>query len=134
MDGSAHDTAAAKCTILLVDDEESVRAVVTKILIRHGHTVLEAEHGADAIRISDAHEGAIDLLITDMYMPGLRGPEIIEKLAETRPAMKVLFMSGYADEDMARSGVDPSVALLRKPFTVQELSEAVNKALSPAKG
>lgn len=116
-------------TILLVDDEESVRAVVTKILTRHGHTVLEAEHGADALRLAAGHEGKIDLLISDMYMPGLRGPEIVEKLRPSRPGIPVLFMSGYADEDVARSGVAPGTRFLRKPFTVQELSEAVRQAL-----
>jgi two-component system cell cycle sensor histidine kinase/response regulator CckA len=116
-------------TILLVDDEESVRAIVTKILTRHGHTVLEAEHGADALRLASGYAGKIDLLISDMYMPGLRGPEIAEKLRPSRPAIAVLFMSGYADEDVTRSGVQPGSRFLRKPFTVQELSEAVRKAL-----
>jgi CheY-like chemotaxis protein len=121
-------------TILLVDDEESVRAIVTKILTRHGHTVLEAEHGADALRLAASHEGKIDLLISDMYMPGLRGPEIVEKLRPSRPGIAVLFMSGYADEDVARSGVAPGTRFLRKPFTVQELSEAVQKALDEPHG
>lgn len=117
-------------TILLVDDEESVRAVVTKVLLRHGHRVLEAEHGADAMRLVAGYEGNIDLLITDMYMPGLRGPEVVEKLSAMRPGLKVLYMSGYAAEDIARSEVDPMVPFLHKPFTVQELSEAVETALS----
>ncbi len=116
-------------TILLVDDEESVRAIVTKILTRHGHKVLEAVHGADALRLAAGHEGKIDLLISDMYMPGLRGPEILEKLRPSRPGIAVLFMSGYGDEDVARSGVGPDSRFLRKPFTVQELSESVRKAL-----
>jgi Response regulator containing CheY-like receiver, AAA-type ATPase, and DNA-binding domains len=117
-------------TILVVDDEESVRAIVHKILVRHGHNVLEAEHGADAVRVSNDYGGAIDLLVTDLYMPGLRGPEIAETLEATRPAIKVLYMSGYGDEDLARSGVDPALPFLRKPFSVQELSAAVEKALS----
>ncbi|MBA3645014.1 MAG: response regulator [Gemmatimonadaceae bacterium] len=116
-------------TILLVDDEESVRAIVTKILTRHGHHILEAEHGADALRLAAGHEGKIDLLISDMYMPGLRGPEILEKLRPSRPGIAVLFMSGYGDEDVARSGVEPGSRFLRKPFTVQELSEAVRATL-----
>lgn len=124
------DSGVTGSTILLVDDEESVRAIVTKILGRQGHTMLEAEHGANALRIAAAHEGKIDLLITDMYMPGLRGPEILEKLRLTRPGIAVLFMSGYGDADVARSGVEPASSFLRKPFTVQELSEAVSKALA----
>lgn len=122
-------TADSGVTILLVDDEESVRAIVTKILTRQGHNVLEAEHGADALRLAAAYDGKIDLLISDMYMPGLRGPEIIEKLRPSRPGIAVLFMSGYADEDVTRSGVAPGSRFLRKPFTVQELSEAVRNAL-----
>lgn len=129
----ALESAAAGSTILLVDDEESVRAIVTKILGRQGHNVLEAEHGAAALRLAAGYDGTIDLLITDMYMPGLRGPEILEKLRPSRPGLRVLFMSGYADEDVARSGVQPGSSFLRKPFTVQELSDAVKKTLaSPA--
>lgn len=130
MASEAGESAQGGNTVLLVDDEESVRAIVTKILSRHGHTVLEAEHGADALRLAAGYEGKIDLLITDMYMPGLRGPEILEKLKLTRPGIPVLFMSGYGDEDVARSGVEPGSSFLRKPFTVQELSEAVRKALA----
>ena len=120
-------------TILLVDDEESVRAIVTKILSRYGHNVLEAEHGADALRLAAGYDGKIDLLITDMYMPGLRGPEILEKLRPSRPEIAVLFMSGYGDEDVARSGVEPGSGFLRKPFTVPELSEAVRTALEASR-
>src|SRR5256885_339500 len=115
-------------TILLVDDEESVRAIVTKILTKQGHKILEAEHGADAVRLAAGYDGKIDLLITDMYMPGLRGPEIYGKLRETRSDIGVLYMSGYGDEDVARSGVAPESGFLRKPFTVQELGDAVTKA------
>ena len=127
---AAGEAPASGLTVLLVDDEESVRAIVTKILTRHGHKVLEAEHGADALRISAGYAGKIDLLISDMYMPGLRGPEIVEKLRPSRPGIAVLYMSGYGDEDVARSGVEPGSRFLRKPFTVQELSEAVEKALA----
>ena len=114
-------------TILLVDDDESVRAVVVRILEKQGHTELEAEHGADALRLAAGYDGEIHLLITDTYMPGLRGPEIFEKLKAARPRVNVLFMSGYRSEDLQRSGVDPT-AFLKKPFTVEELTEAVQKA------
>jgi two-component system cell cycle sensor histidine kinase/response regulator CckA len=124
------ESPAECCTILLVDDEESVRAVVTRILNRHGQKVLEAQHGADALRLAADYDGKIDLLITDLYMPGLRGPEIFERLRLTRPGIHVLFMSAYSGEDVARSGVDPASNFLHKPFTVQELSEAVGNALA----
>jgi CheY-like chemotaxis protein len=117
-------------TILLVDDEESVRTVVTRVLSGMGHTVLEAEHGADAVRLALEYKEDIHLLVSDLYMPGLRGPEIVEQLSAARPDLKVLYISGYGDEDIVRSGVNPSAAFLRKPFTVQELGEAVEKALA----
>ena len=117
-------------TILLIDDEESVRAVVMKILQRAKYSVLEAHHGAEGLRVAAAHEGEIDLVITDMYMPGLRGPEVIENLAPTRPNVRVLFMSGYTDEDVARWGVRPGTGFLHKPFTGQELISAVEAVLA----
>ena len=92
-----------KETILLVDDEQSVRTIVLKILRRAKYNVLEAENGEAALQIAANHPGKIDLVITDMYMPGLRGPEVVERLAPTRPGLRALFMSGYADQD-ARTG------------------------------
>ena len=115
-------------TILLVDDEESVRSIVVKILLRAKYNVLAAESGEAALRISDAHAGKIDLLISDMYMPGLRGPEVAQALAPRRPGLRVLFMSGYADQD-SRSGVPPGANFLNKPFSGKELGAAVEAAL-----
>jgi two-component system cell cycle sensor histidine kinase/response regulator CckA len=115
-------------TILLVDDEESVRSIVVKILRRAKYNVLEAESGEAALRISDSHPDTIDLLISDMYMPGLRGPEVAQALAPRRPGLRVLFMSGYADQD-SRSGVPPGANFLNKPFSGKELGAAVEAAL-----
>lgn len=119
---------ALKETILLVDDEQSVRAIVLKILRRAHYNVLEAENGEAALRIAEAHPGKIDLVITDMYMPGLRGPEVVERLAPTRPGLRALFISGYADQD-ARTGVPGGANFLNKPFSGQELASAVEKVL-----
>jgi two-component system, cell cycle sensor histidine kinase and response regulator CckA len=116
-------------TILLVDDEQSVRAIVVKILRRANYNVLEAEDGAAALRIADSHDGEIDLLISDMYMPGLRGPEVAQALAPKRPGLRVLFMSGYADKD-SRSGVPLGANFLNKPFSGKELGAAVEAALN----
>lgn len=116
-------------TILLVDDEQSVRAIVVKILRRANYNVLEAEDGAAALRISDTHTGEIDLLISDMYMPGLRGPEVAQALAPKRPGLRVLFMSGYADQD-SRSGVPAGANFLNKPFSGKELVTAVEAVLN----
>ena len=115
-------------TILLVDDEEAVRSIVVKILRRANYNVLEAESGEAALRISDSHPDNIDLLISDMYMPGLRGPEVAQALAPKRPGLRVLFMSGYADQD-SRSGVPLGANFLNKPFSGKELGAAVEAAL-----
>ena len=118
-----------KETILLVDDEQSVRAIVLKILRRAHYNVLEAENGETALRIAEAHPGKIDLVITDMYMPGLRGREVVERLAPLRPGLRALFISGYADQD-ARTGVPNGANFLNKPFSGQELASAVVKVLN----
>lgn len=115
-------------TILLVDDEESVRTIVLKILRRAKYNVLEAENGEAALRISETHPGKIDLLITDMFMPGLRGPEVAQKLARARPGLRVLFMSGYADQDL-RTGVPAAANFLNKPFSGADLARIVEAVL-----
>ena len=117
-----------KETILLVDDEQSVRAIVLKILRRANYNVLEAENGEAALRIADSHPGKIDLLVTDMYMPGLRGPEVAQRLALTRPGLRVLFMSGYAEQD-ARTGVPEGANFLNKPFSGTDLAKTVDAVL-----
>ena len=117
-----------KRTILLVDDEASVRAIVVRILRRAKYNVLEAEDGEAALRIAESHPGTIDLLITDMFMPGLRGPEVAQKLAQTCPGLRVLFMSGYADQDL-RTGVPAGANFLNKPFSGADLAKAVEAVL-----
>jgi two-component system cell cycle sensor histidine kinase/response regulator CckA len=115
-------------TILLVDDEQAVRSIVVKILRRAKYNVLEAEDGDAALRIAGSHPGKIDLLLSDMYMPGLRGPEVAQALAPKCPGLRVLFMSGYADQD-SRSGVPVGANFLNKPFSGKELTAAVEAAL-----
>ena len=126
---SSQSTEAGSKTILLVDDEQSVRAIVLKILRRANYKVLEAENGEAALKISDSHPEKIDLLLSDMYMPGLRGPEVAEALAPKRPGIRVLFMSGYADQD-SRAGVPFGANFLNKPFSGKELAAAVEAALN----
>ena len=110
-------------TILLVDDEQSVRSIVVKILRRAKYNVLEAENGEAALRISEAHPEKIDLLLSDMFMPGLRGPEVAQALAPKRPGLRVLFMSGYADPPI------PDDVLLEKPVTPAALARKVSEVL-----
>lgn len=125
--------AAAGRTVLLVDDDESMRRVTRRILSRNGFRVIEAEHGADALRVAAEHEGDIDLLVTDVLMPGIRGPELVEELTVRSPGIRVLYMSGYTDEDISRWGLQPGMAFIHKPFTSEGFSEAVNEVLNTAR-
>lgn len=119
-------------TILVADDTDAIRLLVMRVLGRAGYNCLEAHHGAEALRIAADHDGKIDLFISDIYMPGLRAPEVTEQLRLTRPDLRVLYMSGFADEDVARSG-GAGERLLRKPFSGEQLYDAVREAIaSPA--
>jgi DNA-binding NtrC family response regulator len=107
-----------------------VRSIVMKILKRAKYNVLEAGSGEAALKAVEAHTGKIDLVITDLHMPGLNGPEVVKMLAGVRPGLKVLFMSGYADHDVvARTGVPAGASFLHKPFSGQELTAAVTAAM-----
>jgi PAS domain S-box-containing protein len=119
-------------TVLLVEDEEDVRALAGEVLRRAGYHVLTARDGEEALRAAAAHPGPIHLLLTDVVLPGLGGGELARRLAEARPATAVLFMSGYADDLVVRQGVlRAEEAFLPKPFTADELLEKVRAALRP---
>jgi PAS domain S-box-containing protein len=130
MTGQAAPAADSGKTVLLVDDDESMRRVTRRILAKSGFRVIEAEHGADALRVAAAHEGEIDLLVTDVLMPGIRGPELVEELTVRSPGLRVLYMSGYTDDDISRWGLQPGIAFIHKPFTSEGFTEAVNEVLS----
>jgi len=116
-------------TILLVDDQEEVRSVVRRILARRGYHVLVAASGADALRLT-VNFPRIDLLVTDVVMPGMSGRELAERLAPQRPSMKVLYTSGYTDDAMVRQGVlSAGVAFLQKPFVPDTLARKVRDVL-----
>ena len=123
------NSAPERKTILLVDDEQAVRSIVLKILQRANYEVLEAGDGAAAIKIAEKHDGPIDLVVTDMFMPGMMGPEMVRKLLAIRPGLRALFMSGYADKD-STSGVPEGANFLGKPFSSKELGKAVEVALA----
>ncbi|MDQ6718456.1 MAG: response regulator [Gemmatimonadota bacterium] len=120
---------ARPLTVLIVDDEEAIRAIVSRVVTNNGHVVLDAHHGADALRVAAAHDGPIDLVISDMYMPGMRGPEIVEELRRQRPGIRALYMSGYGEEDVVRSGVLPGESFLRKPFNGIQIMVAIASAM-----
>jgi CheY-like chemotaxis protein len=117
-------------TVLVVEDSPSVRAVAVNILKRHGYNMLEATSSRHAIDISDSYKKSIDLLLTDVVMPELNGRVLAEELLRKRPAMGVLFMSGYADDAVMRHGVLPAGTLhLQKPFTPGALALKVREVL-----
>ena len=124
-------------TILFVEDEESLRSVVGDFLTQFGYRVLTATNGRDALDIATAHEGAIDLLLTDVIMPQMSGPELARKIRATRPEMKVMYISGYSESILEPFDVNETgTALLQKPFTIRvlaaKLQELLNKKqLSP---
>ena len=117
-------------TVLVVEDEESVRGFVTQVLASCGYTVLEARDGHDGKSASERHHGPIHILLTDLVMPQMSGRQLADLLAETRPQMRVLFMSGYTDEAVIRHGVQESnVAFLQKPFDPGSLTRKVRDVL-----
>lgn len=117
-------------TVLLVEDESSIRIMMGRELQAQGYQVLEAEDGADALKRAREHKGPVDLLLTDVVMPRLGGRELAEELAALRPDMKVLFMSGYTDDEIVRHGVlRAQTAFIQKPFAPSELARKVREVL-----
>jgi PAS domain S-box-containing protein len=118
-------------TILLVEDEDAVRGLTRKILMQAGYKVLDAKSGEEAIRLCRGHAGPIDLLLTDVVMPEISGKEVADRLLELRPTLRVLFMSGYADEAIVQHGVlDANVKFIQKPFTWLALTRKVREVLN----
>jgi two-component system cell cycle sensor histidine kinase/response regulator CckA len=117
-------------TILLVEDDDGVREVARTVLGRHGYTLLEAASAGEARRASSEHEGAIDLLLTDVVVPSEDGGSLAERLAAERPGLRVLFMSGYAGEAVAHHGfVEFEAPFIEKPFTPEALARKVGEVL-----
>ena len=118
--------------ILLAEDEPGVRAFAERVLEDEGYTVLAAPSGEEALRLAAAFHGTIDLLLTDVVMSGINGRLVAERLAETRPDVTVIYMSGYTDDMVVRTGVVAAGAtFLQKPFTGDALLERVRGALAP---
>jgi two-component system, cell cycle sensor histidine kinase and response regulator CckA len=117
-------------TVLLVDDQAPVRSVVREILQPMGYLVLEAGSSEEALRTCVGQEGPIHLLLTDVAMPEMSGPELARRLTRMRPEMRVLYMSGYSDDTLIRRGVvEESTAFLQKPFTPAALAHKVREVL-----
>jgi DNA-binding NtrC family response regulator len=117
-------------TILLVEDEPQIRSMVTEALQVQGYQVLTSRGGSEAIRLAQEHPGPIHLLLTDVVMPQMSGPQTAERLGAARPGLKVLYMSGYAESAIAHHGIlEEKISLLAKPFTLQTLAQRVREEL-----
>jgi nitrogen-specific signal transduction histidine kinase len=129
-----HRTRGGNETLMLVEDEEGVRKMVRAALERCGYRVLLAASGPEALEIVRTHDGAIDLLITDMVMPKMNGRELARRLLEKRPGTPVLFISGYLDTQFDPSDGNSPPAFMQKPFAPYELTARVREMLDTAKG
>ena len=116
-------------TVLLVEDEDAVRALAREVLRRQGYVVLEARHGVDALRLAERHTDDIHLMVTDVVMPHMSGRELAERLCSVRPMMKVLFMSGYTDHAVMNRALTPGSSFLQKPFTPESFARKVRQVL-----
>ncbi|HST11941.1 MAG TPA: PAS domain S-box protein, partial [Terriglobales bacterium] len=117
-------------TVLLVEDEDSVRELVRETLQSKGYTVMEAPDGISGMKVAESHDGKIDILITDVVMPGMSGRELAQRVSAARPDIKVLYLSGYTEDAIIHEGVlDPGTAFLQKPFTLQALARKVRDVL-----
>jgi CheY-like chemotaxis protein len=121
--------ARSKTTILLVEDDEIMRKMTRKLLQQHGYEVVEAADGKAAVEWVKTHDSEIDLLLTDVVMRGLSGPELATQLGKLRPSMKVMFMSGYTGELIANHEGLSGSTLLEKPFTRATLLNTLSDAL-----
>lgn len=118
-------------TILIVEDESTIRILVRTVLEDRGYLVLEASSGDEALERASGHSGLIDLLITDVVMPGMSGPELASQLLNIRPAMKVLYLSGYVDQVSFPNDVTQSFPhFLHKPFSLLAFLQMVQQILA----
>lgn len=128
-------SSTGSATILVVDDEASVRLVTRRLLLRWGYTVLEADSGEQAIQVAAQCNGPIDLVVTDVVMPGMSGQMVASAMLRLRPGIRVLFMSGYTAEQIAeRGGLGDGAALLQKPFDPAALAGKIRELLDATDG
>lgn len=126
----AASSAPATETILLVEDEASIRELTERQLEQAGYTVISASEASEALERAKAHLGPINLLLTDVVMPGhFRVPDLAQRLLETHPDLRIIFMSGYAEETMVQHGIEEGALFLSKPFVRKELLAKVHEAL-----
>jgi two-component system cell cycle sensor histidine kinase/response regulator CckA len=117
--------------ILVVDDDPAVLEVAARVLERAGYEVLQAAEGAEALEVARAHEGRVDLVLTDVVMPGMSGRELGDRLTRERPGTRLLYMSAYTEDEAILRGVEiAGMNFLGKPFSLEGLADAVRQALA----
>lgn len=119
-----------KGTILLAEDEDAVRLFASRALVNKGYTVLEAASGDEALEVLQSHDGPVDLLISDVIMPGMDGPALVARARQDFPHLRVIFISGYAEDTLREDLGQEEFAFLPKPFTLKQLAEQVKHILS----
>jgi DNA-binding response OmpR family regulator len=134
--GSPEELMAGTETLLVVENEAAIKTLVQVALERHGYVVLTAESGSEALSLAAGHAGPIDLLITDVVMPDLRGPELARRLVQERPSLATLFMSGYMDDAIGEDtkGLSVPVDFIQKPFSPSALAVKVREMLDRRRG
>jgi len=132
---TAPTTGGGTETLLVVDDEAGIRSLLCRGLERLGYTVLSAESGDVALRLVQEHTGPIALVITDVVMPDMSGPDLVRRLGAVRPGLRTLFMSGYADDALLQDGgIRPDINFIQKPFSPDALAGRVREILDRAEG
>lgn len=116
--------------VLIVEDEAGVRRLINRVLVEQGYRVLTASDGAEALQLSTSYAGHIDLLVTDVVMPELGGGALVEAMRRQRPDLRVLYMSGYTDDEVVRHGIEVArQPFLVKPFSSADLARKVREVL-----
>lgn len=121
-------TSAAGC-VMVVDDETAVRRFAARVLEREGFSVLEAEHGAEALELLVTYAAVVEVVVSDVIMPHINGVELMQTLATSYPELPVILMSGYATADLTERGIAVPCSVLNKPFPSDRLLEEVRRCL-----
>jgi len=119
-------------TVLLAEDQSSIRSALREFLESQGYQVLEAQNGGEALELAERHTGAIDVLVTDVIMPQIRGVELAERVAELHPDICVIFMSGYSEDALLENRLlsQGNITLIQKPFDPEDLAQKIRESLS----
>ena len=128
------DVARGFEVILLVDDDDAVRKLISFILEPYGYVVLQAGSGLEGLELCKSHQGPVDLLLTDLMMPGFAGGELAEAALLSRPTMRILYMSGHAQDAGLKEELQEGTSFLQKPFTPFQLIQKVRETLDKSVG